>query len=98
MSNGLFGLKDIHQRVSSINGLFYFEGNKIAIRKLSGKLGGGDIDATGVVYLSGFKLKRFYLDTKLNNITTSVSKDFSVNFTAMFSIKGLLMRRILPAI
>ncbi|MEK7683202.1 MAG: translocation/assembly module TamB domain-containing protein, partial [Nitrospirota bacterium] len=90
VSNGLFGLKDIHQRVSSINGLFYFEGNKIAIRKLSGKLGGGDIDATGVVYLSGFKLKRFYLDTKLNNITTSVSKDFSVNFYGNVLYKGTL--------
>ena len=90
VSNGLFGLKDIHQRVSSINGLFYFEGNKIAIRKLSGKLGGGDIDATGVVYLSGFKLKRFYLDTKLNNITTSVSKDFSVNFHGNVLYKGTL--------
>ncbi|MFZ3123230.1 MAG: translocation/assembly module TamB domain-containing protein [Thermodesulfovibrionales bacterium] len=90
VSNGLFGLKDIHQRVSSINGLFYFEGNKIAIRKLSGKLGGGDIDATGVVYLSGFNLKRFYLDTKLNNITTSVSKDFSVNFHGNVLYKGTL--------
>ena len=90
VSNGLFGLKNIHQRVSSINGLFYFEGNKITIRKLSGKLGGGDIDATGVVYLSGFKLKRFYLDTKLNNITTSVSKDFSVNFHGNVLYKGTL--------
>ncbi|MDP3049293.1 MAG: translocation/assembly module TamB domain-containing protein [Thermodesulfovibrionales bacterium] len=90
VSNGLFGLKDMHQRVSSINGLFYFEGNKIVIRKLSGKLGGGDIDATGVVYLSGFNLKRFYLDTKLNNITTSISKDFSVNFYGNVLYKGTL--------
>ncbi|MBI1810910.1 MAG: translocation/assembly module TamB domain-containing protein [Nitrospirae bacterium] len=90
VSNGLFGLKDIHQRVSSINGLFYFEGSRIVIRKLSGKLGGGDIDATGVVYISGFNLKRFYLDTKLNNITTSVSKDFSVNFHGNVLYKGTL--------
>ena len=90
VSNGLFGLKDMHQRVSSINGLFYFDGNKIVIRKLSGKLGGGDIDATGVVYLSGFNLKRFYFDTKLNNITSSVSKDFSVNFHGNVLYKGTL--------
>lgn len=90
VSNGLFGLKAMHQRVSSINGLFYFEGNKIAIRKLSGKLGGGDVDLSGVVYLSGFNLKRFYLDTKLNNITTSISKDFSVNFHGNVLYKGTL--------
>jgi len=90
VSSGLFGLKDIHQRVSSINGLFYFEGNKIAIRRLSGKLGGGDIDASGVVYLSGFRLKRFYLDTKLNNITAPVSKEFSINFDGSIIYKGTL--------
>ncbi|MDI6743762.1 MAG: translocation/assembly module TamB domain-containing protein [Thermodesulfovibrionales bacterium] len=90
VTNGLFGLKDMHQRVSSINGLFYFEGNKIAVRKLSGKLGGGDIDASGVVYLSGFNLKRFYLDAKLNNITSSVSKDFSINFNGNVLYKGTL--------
>jgi len=88
VSNGVFGLKDIHQRVSSINGSVYFEGGKMGIRKLSGKLGGGDIDAAGVVYLSGFHIKRFYLDTKLNNITTSVSRDFSVNFQGNVLYKG----------
>jgi translocation and assembly module TamB len=90
VSNGLFGLKDIHQRVSSINGSFYFEGNKITIRNLSGKLGGGDVDLSGVVYRSGFNLKRFYLDAKLNNITASVSKDFSINFHGNVFYKGTL--------
>ncbi|MCX5717984.1 MAG: translocation/assembly module TamB domain-containing protein [Nitrospirae bacterium] len=90
VSNGLFGLKDMHQRVSSISGYFNFEGSKIIIRKLYGKIGGGDIDASGVVYLSGFNLKRFYLDTKLNNITTSISKDFSANFHGNVLYKGTL--------
>jgi len=90
VTNGSFGLKDVHQRISYIRGNFNFEGNKIVMRKFSGKLGGGDINSSGVIYLSGFKVKRFYLDTKLNNITSSVSKDFSVNFDGNILYKGTL--------
>lgn len=85
-----FGLKDIHQRVSSINGYFYFEEDRIAIQKLRGKLGGGDIDVSGLIYLKGFSIKRFYLDARLDNITTSVSKDFTVNFDGDLLYKGTL--------
>lgn len=85
-----FGLKDMHQRLSAINGYFYFEGDKIIIQKLSGKLGGGDIDISGIVYLKGLNIKRFYLDAKLHNISTAVSKDFNVNFDGNIFYKGTL--------
>ncbi len=90
VTNGAFGLKDIHQRISSINGYFYFEEDKIIIQRLSGKLGGGDIDVSGLAYLKGFKIRRFYLDAKLNDITTSVLKDFAVNFDGNIIYKGTL--------
>ena len=90
ITNASFGLKDMHQRLSAINGYFYFEDDKIIIQKLSGKLGGGDIDFSGLVYLKGLNIKRFYLDAKLNNITTSVSKDFVVNFDGNIFYKGTL--------
>ena len=90
ITNASFGLKDMHQRISAINGYFYFEDDKIIIQKLYGKLGGGDIDVSGLVYLKGLGIKRFYLDGKLNNITTSVSKDFTVNFDGNIFYKGTL--------
>ncbi|MFA4829908.1 MAG: translocation/assembly module TamB domain-containing protein, partial [Thermodesulfovibrionales bacterium] len=90
ITSASFGLKDMHQRISAINGYFYFEDDKIIIQKLSGKLGGGDIDVSGIVYLKGLDIKRFYLDGKLNNITTSVSKDFTVNFDGNIFYKGTL--------
>ncbi|TAL25448.1 MAG: translocation/assembly module TamB [Nitrospirae bacterium] len=85
-----FGLKDMHQRLSAISGYFYFEDDKIVIQKLSGKLGGGDIDISGIVYLKGLNIKRFYLDAKLHNISTAVSKDFNVNFDGNIFYKGTL--------
>ena len=90
VSNASFGLKEIPQRIGSINGYFYFEGDRIIIQKLSGKLGGGDIDVSGLIYLKGFGIKRFYLDAKLNNITTSISRDFTVNFQGDILYKGTL--------
>ncbi len=90
VTNASFGLKDIHQRISSINGYFYFEEDRVTIHKFSGKLGGGDIDVSGLIYHKGFAIKRFYIDAKLNNITTSISKDFAVNFEGNILYKGTL--------
>lgn len=90
VTNASFGLKDIHQRISSINGYFYFEEDRIVIQKLTGKLGGGDIDVSGLIYLIGFRIKRFYLDAKLNNIAASISKEFTVNFDGDILYKGTL--------
>jgi len=90
VTNASFGLKDVHQRISSINGYFYFEEDRIVIQRLTGKLGGGDIDVSGLIYLKGFNIKRFYIDTRLNNITTSISKDFTVNFNGDIFYNGTL--------
>ncbi|MBI4690808.1 MAG: translocation/assembly module TamB domain-containing protein [Nitrospirae bacterium] len=90
ITNASFGLKDMHQRVSAVNGYFYFEEDRIVVQRLYGKLGGGDIDVSGLIYLKGFNIKSFYLDAKLNNITTSISKDFTVNFNGDIIYSGTL--------
>ncbi len=90
VTDASFGLKDIHHRWGSINGYLYIDEDRIVIPKLSGKLGGGDLDVSGLVYLKGFNIKRFYLDALLNNITASVSKDFAVNFNGNILYKGTL--------
>ncbi|MBI4684453.1 MAG: translocation/assembly module TamB [Nitrospirae bacterium] len=88
VTNGLFGLKDVYQRISSISAYIYFEEDRVIIQKLSGKLSGGDINIAGILYLKRFALKRFYLDAQMNNITTSVSRDFVVNFDGNIICKG----------
>ncbi|MEW6001848.1 MAG: translocation/assembly module TamB domain-containing protein [Nitrospirota bacterium] len=86
--NGSFGLRDYYQHVSSINGYIYMDKDRIVVQRLSGKIGGGDIDVTGTVYLSAFKIKRFYLEADLSNISISVSKDFSLNLGGDLVYKG----------
>ncbi|MEW6675651.1 MAG: translocation/assembly module TamB domain-containing protein [Nitrospirota bacterium] len=88
VSNASFGLKDYYPRISSINGYLYIDEDRIILQRLSGRLGGGEIELSGLVYLKGFGIKRFYLETHLNNITASISKDFNINFRGDLLYKG----------
>jgi translocation and assembly module TamB len=65
------------------------------IEKLSGKTGGGDLELSGVAYLKGFTLKRFYLDAALSNIGMNVSKEFPVNFSGNLLYTGTLLSQTL---
>jgi translocation and assembly module TamB len=95
VSNAIFGVRDIPSKISSINGYLYMDGDKIVIEKLSGKTGGGDLELSGVAYLKGFTLKRFYLDAALSNIGMNVSKEFPVNFSGNLLYTGTLLSQTL---
>jgi autotransporter translocation and assembly factor TamB len=88
VSNASFGLKGYPSYISSINGNLYMDGDRIVLQKLSGKIGAGDINMSGVLYLAAFHIKRFYLESKLENVTTTLSKDFSVDFGGDLLYKG----------
>lgn len=88
VSNASFGLKGYPSYISSINGSLYTDGDRIVLQKLAGKIGGGDINISGVLYLAAFHMKRFYLETNLENITVMVSKDFPVDFGGNLIYRG----------
>ena len=90
VTNASFGFRDYPSYISSINGYLYIDEDRIVLQKLSGKIGGGNVNISGLLYLKRFAVKRFYLETVLNNITTSPSKDFSVNFDGNILYKGTL--------
>jgi hypothetical protein len=88
ISNASFGMKDYSTYISSINGSVYMEDDKIVLKALSGKAGGGTIHVSGIVYLDAFLMKRFYLEAKLHDVTATVSKDFHINFDGDLLSKG----------
>ncbi len=90
VSNASFGLRDYPTYISSINGYLYIDGDRIVVQKLFGKIGGGNVNISGLVYLKAFRIKRFYLEVNLDNITTSISKDFNINFSGGLLYKGTL--------
>jgi hypothetical protein len=92
-ANGSFGMKELPYRLSSLNGYVYMDNDRIVLQRFRGKMGGGDVDLSGIVYLKKFSFKRFYVDAKLTNITIPVSNDFSVNFAGDLLLRGTLDSR-----
>jgi translocation and assembly module TamB len=90
VSNASFGLRDYSTYISSMNGYLYIDGDRIVVQRIFGKIGGGDVNISGFVYLKAFRIKRFYLEVILDNITTSISKDFNINFNGGLLYKGTL--------
>jgi autotransporter translocation and assembly factor TamB/intracellular sulfur oxidation DsrE/DsrF family protein len=88
VSDAAFGLRDYPMYISSINGYLYMDGNRIVLNKLSGKIGGGNVTFSGYIYLTGFHMNKFYVEANLDNITTTVSKDFTANFSGDLLYKG----------
>ncbi|MGC2061682.1 MAG: translocation/assembly module TamB domain-containing protein [Thermodesulfovibrionales bacterium] len=88
VTNGALSLKDYSYRISALNGYLYLDNDRVVLEKLTGKLGGGDIDLTGSLYLKKFTVNRFFVEAAMNNISASVSSDFSINFNGNILYKG----------
>jgi autotransporter translocation and assembly factor TamB len=88
LANGSFGMKELPYRLGSLNGYVYMDNDRIVLQRLRGKMGGGDVDLSGIVYLKKFSFRRFYVDAKLINITIPFSSEFSVNFGGDLLLRG----------
>ncbi len=88
LANGSFGLKEYPYRLTSLNGYLFIDNDRIVLQRLSGKLGGGDVGLSGIVYLQRFSFKRFYIEASLNNITASVANGFAVNLDGNVVYRG----------
>jgi autotransporter translocation and assembly factor TamB len=88
ISNASLGLKGDFPRISSINASASIDEDKFVLKKLSGKIGGGEINASGLLHIKGFQIKRFSFESNLNNITASIVKDSTVNFNGDLVYKG----------
>jgi len=63
LTNATIGLKDYpSHRITDLKGYLYMDNDKVVLQDLSGKLGGGDVDLSGVLYLKKFAFSRFYVE------------------------------------
>lgn len=76
INNGVLGFKNITYRIIGISAYIYVADNKIVIENAKGKVSGGDISVVGLAYLDGLSVRNFFLESKVNNISASLSKDF----------------------
>jgi hypothetical protein len=83
-----FGLRDYPAYISAINGYLYIDEDSVVLENLSGKIGGGNVLISGHLDLEAFSMKRFYIETELEDITAVISKDFNINFKGELVYKG----------
>ncbi len=88
LSNGAFGMKELPYRLVSLNGYVYMDNDRLVLQSLKGKMGGGNVDLSGIVYLKKFSFGRFYVDARLTNITTAFSSGFNMNFGGDLLLRG----------
>jgi translocation and assembly module TamB len=69
LRNGEVKIKDIPQRFTSLNSKIVFEQGRIVTDSLTGEVGGGTLNASGWVRLSGATLQEFSAKTSLENVT-----------------------------
>ncbi|MBI5635127.1 MAG: translocation/assembly module TamB domain-containing protein [Nitrospirae bacterium] len=89
LTGAAIGLKDYPSyRITDLKGYLYMDNDKVVLQDLSGKLGGGEVDLSGVLYLKKFAFSRFYVEARMNNITSVLAPEFSINFGGSLLYKG----------
>lgn len=90
VSSGTLGFKDISYRLTSIAAYIYIDEDRITVERANGKLSGGDVSISGTAYMERFSIKRFFLESRLHNITASVYRDFWVSFDGNLYYRGTM--------
>ncbi|MFZ5996057.1 MAG: translocation/assembly module TamB domain-containing protein [Nitrospirota bacterium] len=88
ITNGTLGIKNIHYRLSSLSAYVYIDEDRVVLERAQGKLSGGDVSLFGTAYLQKFSIKRFFIESRLKNITASLSKDLWTNFDGTLYYRG----------
>ncbi|MEW6570270.1 MAG: translocation/assembly module TamB domain-containing protein [Nitrospirota bacterium] len=88
VSNASLGLKGYPTYISSIEGYFYVDKDRIIVDRLSGKIGGGSVNISGLVDLKALSPEKFYIEAELDDIATSVSKDVDMNLSGELVFRG----------
>ncbi|MCX7794493.1 MAG: translocation/assembly module TamB, partial [Thermodesulfovibrionales bacterium] len=88
LKDGTLSIEDIPYQVTEVNSLIRFNENRINIEQFRGKVAGGIVYAKGIAYLRGFRLGRFNMEVTLNNISATVSEDFTLTFDSNLYLKG----------
>lgn len=83
-----FGIKGFQQRFTDMDAYAYFDGSKVVLEYFKARLGGGAVDISGNASIESWKLARYYLEGKFDDITVYISKDSKARIGGEFTAKG----------
>lgn len=88
LKNGTLGIKYFPYRFTGLNAYAYIDDEKVVIEKATAAIAGGNIDLSGFAYLSKFRLKKFFIESKVRGINASISKNFWALVDGDLTYKG----------
>jgi autotransporter translocation and assembly factor TamB len=83
-------ISDQRLTATGINGQVRFNENQASIESLTGRLGGGQVTATGGALIEGFLPSQFYITARGDNVTVPFPSDFRTTADAELEIRGSL--------
>jgi len=88
VSEGFLAVKGFPHRLSSINLFLYVDDEKAVIRKAEAKLGGGNVEADGVINLKGLEMEKVFINALLDNVSLIISGGFTMNLGGRMLLAG----------
>lgn len=88
LANATFGMGSLPYRLTDVSGYVVFDEDKILIKKVDGKLAGGNITGSGVVRLNAFAWDRFYFESKFNGSSFSLPQRLTANIDGSLMYQG----------
>ena len=87
LSNSVIGVAGMPVNLRIMSAYLYVDEDRIVLEKFSSKMGGGQLNASGVIYLSGLKPDKYYFDGVLKNADVS-SRGIDAVLDGNFVIRG----------
>jgi translocation and assembly module TamB len=81
-------LGDQRIQLANLDGVILFNSSQAQIEKLTGTMGGGQIDATGGAQLSGFSVSQFLFNVHGHNVTLNYPPEFRSTVDADLELRG----------
>lgn len=88
VSDGFLAVKGFPHRLSSINLFLYVDDEKAVIRKAEARLGGGNVEADGVINLKGLEMEKVFVNALLDNVSLIISGGFTMNLGGRMLLVG----------
>ncbi len=89
LKDGTMGIEDIPYDVMDLNASLRFDGSRLLIESMNGKIGGGTVKAKGVAYMKGFHLGRFYIEADIKDLRAYIMKDLYANLDSKLYLRGV---------
>jgi translocation and assembly module TamB len=88
VADASIAFKGIPQRVSSINSLIVLDKKKVIIDHASAKAGGGDIQISGSLALSGFRVGDINIEATIRSVSARLSSRFNADLDGYLLLAG----------